>query len=303
MTKNNNKILKIIIYSLLILVAVGGLATAFLINYNPYIPDVVQVVSNQDQTLLFVQPNDSYVGYRFVFKDVAGGDEIVLESKSNSVTLDECTREGITLGRTYKVKFCYLSNMEANCSRYSDEIEFRAEITLEAPSLSLEGENLVWDRIERADYYIVQYNNNGGLLSKRVAQTQNQKIKFPISEVEVGDRGFYVIACSELDYIKTSQSSNIVETRVVRKMEGFSSISFDGDKTLTLLTKESLNEIIIYVGEDGFRCYEFTKTLNGDIYTYKVDVSSIYVKDKKLGAKPVDIDEYNIYEGEIIYAQ
>lgn len=304
MKNKANKILFKISVCVLILVAVVGLGTAFLLNYNRFAPDSIEYIQNDENAFLYVQANTSYKGYRYVFSNAEG--EIVVESTQNTLSLEECLEKGIELGGTYKVKYCYLGQTNGNNSLYSKEVEWTCEKSLKAPVISYNAEEncLVWNRVANADYYNVYYNY-GELVWVKVTQKVNsQQCKFSLSGVEAGERGFYVVACSNRTYYKSSNLSNIIELDVTRQMEGFTSATFDSTKkVLTLTTKEELSEIMIYIGEKAYKCYTFTRTLSEGIYTYRIDISLIYEDGEKIGAKPLDIDKYTFYKGDVTYVQ
>lgn len=300
MIDKKKKILIILISCILSVVAVGGLATVFLLNYNPYVPDGVEVVQNDEQTFLIVKANTSYVGYRFILEE--GENKISIDCENNVLTLDKCLTNGVELGKTYKVKFCYLSKTEGNNSQYSAEIEWRAETQLKAPVVSyLQDENsLAWENIANADYYMVYYNGENGIASVRVEKI-NGTNKFSLNSIPLGERSFYVVAFSNKDYIKSSKSSNVIEKTLIRQMQGFQEVSFDSEsKILTLKSTEDLSKIFVYVGDESYEC-EFAKSQEGNLYVYKKDISIIYEEGKQIGAKPADIDRYNVYSGEICF--
>lgn len=301
MNEKQKKTLNILLITILSLVAVCGLALAFLLNYNPYVPDKVEIMQNDDQTIFFVKANTSYLGYRFVFQDE--NDEIIINCNNNTLTLSEGIENGINLGKTYKIKFCYLSKIEGNNSQYSDEIEWKAVTQLKAPSISyLQDENsLVWENVTNADYYMVYYNNENGIVSNKVEKTDSNK--FELKDIPLGKRQFHVVACSNKAYIKTSKASNIFEKTFIREMAGFSEVNFDSQSmVLTLKSIEDLSKIYVYINDKCYEC-DFDKVKIGDIYVYTKDISIIYEKDAQVGAKPENINEFTIYNGEICYQQ
>ena len=87
-------------------------------------------------------------------------------------------------------------------------------------------------------------------------------------------------------------------------MQGFSSVNFNKEsKILTLMTSEDLKEIVVFVNANGYTCYKFSKNvLADDVKEYVIDISLIYEDDATVGAKPVSIDRYNVYEGGVAYA-
>lgn len=297
MTKMKNKITKIIISCVLVLSAVGGLATAFLLNYNSYVPESVEVIENDEQTFLLAKANSNYKGYRFVFSQ--GGKEISLESENNVISLSDCLEKGVKLGERYKVKFCYVSKTKGNNSRYSKEILWSVQVGLKTPVISYdEAENeLRWEAIDNADYYVVYYN------LENLSSTQVTECKFSLSEIPVGERNFYIVAMSSKSYIRPSKSSNVVYQLVTRQMQGFYDMTFDeSNKTLTMSSTESVNKIALFVGENEYECSKFTKIKTSNVYTYSIDISLVYKKNERIGAKPVSLDIYNVYTGEITYA-
>lgn len=299
MNEKQKKILNIVLISALSLLAVVGLAIAFLLNYNPYVPDKVEVMQNDDQTIFYVKANTSYIGYRFTFEDEET--KITINCDNNALSLEECIGNGVKLGETYKIKFCYLSKIEGNNSQYSDPIEWKAVSQLKAPSITyLQEENsLVWENVANADYYIVYYNDENGIVSNRVEKGEENK--FALENIPLGEREFYVVACSNKEYIISSKASNVYEKTFIREMAGFSEVNFDSEsRVLTLKSTEDLSKINVYINEKCYEC-EFDKTKVGDVFVYTKDISIIYEEDALIGAKPENIDRYTIYNGEICY--
>lgn len=302
MKVKEEKVIKIVISCFLSLVAVCGLAMAFVLNYNSLVPDKVEIMQNDDQVFLFVTPNTNYEGYRFILSDIE--EKHIIDCENNILTLDECLEQGVELGKSYKVKFCYLGKSVGNNSQFSKEVTWNAVVQLKAPCIEYsQANNLIsWNNVDGADFYMVYYNNGNGLETRKIDKNPNGN-QFSLSSVPVGDRSFYVVACSNIDYIKPSKASNIIERKVTREMQEFEEINFDREsKILTLKSVEDLTQILVYIGETKYKC-EFNKVETGGAFIYTKDISFIYEEDAKIGVKPVDIDEFTFYSGEICYAE
>lgn len=299
MTNMKNKILRIVIISVLVIVAIGGITTAFLFNYNNEVPNAVEIYQNDEETFISAKANTSYKGYKFVLSE--GENEIVVESQSNVITLSKCLEEGAMLGKTYKVKVCYLGENANNNSQFSKEIEWKLQGILIAPEIKYsQDENMItWKQVSNADYYMVYYND-GQVKSVKVSENA-----FSLENVKTGERNFYVVAYSDFDYYKESKSSNVLDIIVRKEIKAFSSIDFNHENChLILKNQDDLQNIIVYLDDQSYTCYKIIKTFDEEenIFIYEIDLSLLYKSQTKIGAKPDNIDEFNIYSGEIIYA-
>ena len=295
--KNKKQLLYILLSVIIGLIVIGGVVTAFLLNYNTSSPSSVEVHFDGENVYLTADMNDNYLQYRFRFVDNEG-EETIIESESNTLTVDELLENGLELGGKYQISVCYLSENSGNNTEYSPSIEWTIFTYLKRTTLSASEENenlLVWDEVENADIYIVHVSGLDAI--------ETEETSLDISSLTGGDRVFYVIACSDLDYYEDSLPSNQVQCQIIHKFSPFESVTFDEEsKILTIEGDEQLLTIDIYLNEEPHRCIEFETVNNGDGFTFKIDLKNFYENGMSIGATPANQDIYNVYEGEIVYA-
>ncbi len=297
--RNKKKLLYIVISVAIGLIILSGVVTAFILNYNTSSPETIEVLDDGVNVYIKADMNDNYLKYRFRFVD---SDEqeiiIIIESDSNILSVDELLEEGIVPGQTYEISVCYLSENSGNNSEYSSSIEWTVYKNLAQPTLSIDEENqdlLVWQEVENADYYTVYISGLDSIVTTDASLSKQ--------ELEGGERGVYVVACSNYDYYRDSIPSNQLQIEVIHEFSPFESVSFDNSsKLLTIIGDEQLSSIDLYLDGQEHRCIEFETIENQGSYTFLIDLSQFYRDGMTIGACPDDEDEYNIYNGEIVYA-
>lgn len=293
--KNKKNILYVILWVIVGAIILGGVVTAFILNYNTSAPTKITILDDGHDIYVHADMNDNYHTYRFKF--VNGEDEIIIDSDSNTLFVGDLLSQGIVLGQTYQISVCYLSENEGNNSEYSQPTEWTVNTYLSAPLLVYDDEDLItWEEVANADYYMVYINE--------LAPIRTEDCSIDLQSLSGGERSFVVKAYSDIDYYKDSPLSNELSVTVVHRLLPFESINFDEEtKVLTLLGSEELAKIDVYLGEEVYECIEFSKSEVDGQYTYEIDLSLIYLGGMTVGACPSNEDEYNVYEGEVVYAE
>lgn len=293
--KNKKNILYVILWVIVGAIILGGVVTAFILNYNTSAPTKIAILDDGHDIYVHADMNDNYHTYRFKF--VNGEDEIIIDSDSNTLFVGDLLSQGIVLGQTYQISVCYLSENEGNNSEYSQPTEWTVNTYLSAPLLVYDDEDLItWEEVANADYYMVYINE--------LAPIRTEDCSIDLQSLSGGERSFVVKAYSDIDYYKDSPLSNELSVTVVHRLLPFESVNFDEEtKVLTLLGSEELAKIDVYLGEEVYECIEFSKSEVDGQYTYEIDLSLIYLGGMTVGACPSNEDEYNVYEGEVVYAE
>lgn len=303
--EKSNKTLYIILAVIVGLLALGGAIAAFVLNYNQSAPDKVSIIDDGKAVYVQAEMNDNYRLYSFKFVNSQDG-EIIIESENNTLTIEDLLENGIEIGKTYEVSVCYLAQNEGNNSQYSQPITWTVYTFLDAPIISYDAEEefLSWQAVENAQYYLVYYNG----LTEPI-QTENTYLD--LQTIVGGEREFYVQAISgeevesDKKSYKDSPFSNKLNISVVHKFLDFTSVSFnEATKEITITGSEDLDSFYIYLNDTPYECIDFEKTYFDGVYTYKVNINilSSYNEGDTIGASPRTIDEYNIFDGQIVYA-
>lgn len=296
----NNKILIIVLSVVVGILALGGIVTAFILNYNVFSPEKVEILDDGHNIYISTTANDNYKAYRFKFVD-SQNNEIIVDSENNIMSLSELIEEGVKIGETYIVSTCYLSDNDGNNSQYSKEISWDVYTYLDSPILNYDEEkgSLSWSQVDNADYYKVFYNNENDIISY-----QTTEFTLDLQTINGGQREFYVVAYSNNKSYKQSNKSNVQQIKVIHKLKEFSKITFDNQsKILSIYGEEELEKFYVYIDGSSYEIIDFdveyvTQT---DQYIFTVDISLIYNNSSNIGASPMSIDEYNIFDGNITY--
>ncbi len=291
--KRSKKIILIIIAIVLGAVAIGGLTVAFIFNYNAFSPDKPVVVDDGKTITITTTLNDNYDGYRFVLK--RGKEELIIDSEKNYLTSTEIVEKGGEIGKTYKVSVCYLSTNVGNNSELSDELEWMCSVYLATPSVTVEGDSLTWQAVENANSYRVYYGEK---------YIDVEETSLNLQKLGGGEKTISVVANSNKAGYKSSAASKQLEVQIVYNLEPFIEIEFDKTECIITATcTRKYDKVIVAIGSMLYEVDDFSVTNDNNIYTYKINIKAKYVDDEKIGIKPADIDEYNIYSGEILYVE
>lgn len=298
MTKKKIKILRISILCMFAVALIGGLTTGFLMNNKNIVPPKVEIIQQEEESYLSVKANSEFIGYRFLFK--YDDNKIVVNSNKNVVSLTECISQGLEVGRSYSISACYTAKEEKNNSKFSKSTIWRAEGVLKAPKINYsEAENKIyWSPVLNADYYMVFYNEESA------KSVKVEGFEFSLQNIPYGERTFWVVACSNHSFYKTSRSSNVIEITIIGKVCAFENLTFEDEtKILSMQNKDDIDQIFVYIGDKEYASYKFTKSFDRElnVYKYEIDLSSIYNSGERIGVKPADKGEFYKYMGDIIY--
>lgn len=282
------------------LVAIVGLLSAFMMNYNSYSPEAPTILDDGKNIFISTSFNDNYIGYKFKFKDEQG-EEVFVESEDNVVDANEMISAGGQVGKNYDVSVCFLARNSGNNSQYSEKVEWTCETYLFATEISFdEFENkLNWTDVLGADFYRIYFNN-----ASEENYVDTIETNLDLHRFEGGDKSFYVVAHSQNNHIKQSEKSNVLDLQLKHYFLEFDKIiGFDAQtKILTAQNFEKLKKLEIVLGGIGHECIKFDveeqETNDGKIiYVYKVDLTTIYNGERVIGIRPANIDLYNVYVG------
>ncbi len=293
---SSKKLILIISTILLALVAVAGLAMAFLLNYNGFSPAKVQVLDDGENVYIMTTVNDSYEGYRFKF--TTNENEIIIDSTTNMISSELIIEKGAIIGQTYNVSTCYLGKNKGNNSEYSDGILWLCSKYLATPSITYNEvkDSLQWSEIENAEYYRIYFDGDNEYI-------ETSKLFLDLQTIEGGDYTFTVMAFSDKAGYKTSASSNSFIKKVVHYLNGFLEISFDPTtKVVTATSDEVYEKIQIILDSTNYEInlFDLKKLENGN-FEYKIDINTIYKDETTIGIAPLDKDEYDIFRGDPKY--
>lgn len=284
-------VLSVVIGALLI----AGAVTAFVLNYNQYAPDNVRVLDDGQNVYLAADMNDNYLYYRFTF--TRDEEQIVIDSQNNLLSIDQMLEEGIEIGATYQITVCYLDENQGNNSKNSEALEWTAYRYLASPSLSYNAQDdqIEWQAIEEADYYIV-YSNG-------LEPITTTNCYLDLQTISGGNRTFYVVAYSNNEHLKTSPASNQLSREVIHYYQPFVSVEFNNnDKLLTIQGREELSSFYVYLNDERHICTTFDLRQENDVYIYEIDLFLLYQDGQTIGASPMTINEFYVYNGDITYA-
>ena len=308
-TQKNNKKLqisekskKILIACLLAAVGImvlAGMVFAFLLNYDAFSPNPVDIFDDGMTVYLSADANENYRGYRFRF--MSSSDEIIVDSENNIITIDELEKQGVELGKNYNVSVCYLGQTSGSNSAYSDTVAFTAYKYLAAPTLeyNAQSKSLQWNIVDHADKYQVYFSPT----AQPITITENN---LDLSTFAGGEYNFSVVALSDSAFYRQSPSSNAIIVPVIYSIKPFESASFDKEQMiLTLQGSERLSKIKVQIGDFSFDCSTFDMAFDQaqNKYTYKIDLSAYYDDQTIIGACPIATENYTSFDGEFTYAQ
>lgn len=293
-SKKNFKV--IFLTAILIVIAVAGLVTTFLLNYNTFAPDKPIVLDDGKNIYISTSLNTNYKGYRFKFVDEKGT-EIVVDSDENVVPADVLLENGIKIGIKYMVSTCYLALNEGNNSEFSEEAEWVCKAYLSATEIAINPQTnlLSWTSVEGADFYRVYYNDENGEVS-----FDTDKLYADLQTFKGGEKIIYVVAHSNNENYKPSAKSNVLDFNLVHYFSEFSSVSFNAQtKILTAENSELLSKLEIYLDQTNYSNIKFDVNAVANGYVYKIDLSLIYDGQTAIGISPANIDEFNKFVGNI----
>lgn len=295
-TQKRSKIFIIILSVILAIIAAGAIAISFMLNYNTFSPDKPVVLDDGQNIYISTTMNDNYKGYRFKFID-ENDKEIIIDSKNNQISVNELLEKQIVLGKTYKVSICYLAENVGNNSEYSNAISWKCQNYLSAPVVEYNEETSVlsWQDVVGADFYRIYISGE----EQYIETIENS---YDLKSVEGGVKSLNVVSYSNDENYLTSNKSNTVNFTLIHYLEPFTSIDFNAEtKVITAKSNSNYTKIDIYLDGRVVEANAFQFEKSGEEYIYTIDITTIYNGEESIGIAPSDIDEYNVYEGVIIY--
>ena len=217
--QKRSKTIYIILSIVLAIIAVAGISVAFLLNYNTYAPEAPLVLDDGQNIYISTTLNDNYEGYRFKFID-ENNEEVIIDSKTNQVSVEEMLENKIVLGNEYKV--CYLAENVGNNSHYSKETTWKCQKYLDMPQISFDESYsiLSWQEVENADYYRIYINGENDFI-------ETVETSINLSSLEGGEKTINVVSYSNNSNYLTSNKSNTLQVRLIRAIPPFSFIEFN----------------------------------------------------------------------------
>lgn len=294
---NKKKVFSLIGFISLGLVAIAGIAAAFIMNYNTFSPSKPTILDDGKNIIITTSHNENYRGYRFKFQSSI--DEVVVESEDNVLTAQELKETDLVVGGRYAISACYLGETEGGNSPYGKITTWIYVEYLNAPEISQDEANqkICWDAVENATYYTVYYKDQGELKSSKI-----NELYFDYSNLAGGEKEFFVSAGSENYNFKTSDYSNTLSFNHVYKMLPIEVLSLNYTTCeLTVVAQEEIDYITIYIDEDEGRVIKLLDPINisFDKYTYTVNISALYYSGVEIGVAPAPADELSMFDGEI----
>lgn len=289
--KNKSKILFVSLFLVIIILAIGGLVLAFLLNYNLYSPKKVEILDDGQNFYISTTMNDNYKLYRFIFTD-DDGKEIVIDSYDNIISSDLIIEKGIEIGKGYKVQSQYLSENAGNNSKKSEAIYWVASDYLEAPEIVYDEdeESIIIKEIENANGYvlILQGLNNS-------YEIEINDLSFDVSRIEGDEYTATIYATSNNEGYLPSKLSNKLIFTYYNTYNDFYEINYDNDsKILSAKNLDNAKKISININGAIYYLEEFETTFNENesCYEYEIDLS-IFQNVSSIGIKISSLDKYN----------
>lgn len=297
MNEKKKKLVTIILSVVIGVLALGGLITAFILNYNVSSPSQVTILDDGTNIYITTSMNDNYSEYRFILK--SGDQEIVINSQSNTLTVEQLLENGAELGQTYEITCQYISstnqggNSEISKPTYWTVIKY-----LTKPIVSVDENVVSWQEIENADYYMLYLNGEQYDFSFNLDTATFDLATLPGDKYQIT-----VSAYSENDFYKTSPDSSQVTYEYYRYYQPFEEVKYDAlSKKLICTGSEELSLLNVSVNGTVYEYKNFTMSQDEDKFIYEIDLR-LFVDILSVGASPISIDKYNLYDGEIIFAE
>jgi len=278
----------------------AGIFALVYINIKAKTPKEVSIKEDAGKIVMTASSKNNGYGYTFKFK---GEDTIYITSDFNFLEVnDEVINKGIELGKEYEVSYCVNGELEGANSDYSKAVKWTAKQYLQAPTISVEDDKLVWNKVKNAEYYVISYYILDELNTYRVNTNECE-----LSLLKGGDYNIYVTSNSSKSYFLGSEKSNVIENKkVTHEIPAFSTLEFNlTTKTLLIYSAESISKINIYLGnsKDAVIEYVFTTTkilAVDDMYKIECDLDLIYSNETYIGASPF-AEGVNSFNGEICW--
>lgn len=296
--RDNKKIIKILCFVFLGMVAIAGIISAFVLNYNIYPPSAPYVIDDGANVFFSTQINENYQGYRFKIS-APGEQDIIIESQENVISSQTMTQRGMVVGKQYEVSVCYLGETEGSNSPYSQTSQLTLQQYLAKPVISQgEGQFIQWQPIENAEYYSVYYKDAG-----EYKYVSTQLTTFDFSKFAGGEKEFYVIAGTKRKGYKDSNQSNVLTVAHIYHLQPLEELALNETSlVLSFKAKEKISHIKLFI-EDQEYIVKLSEPINmSGLYRYSFSIAStIYEEGMTLGVAPYSESPLSTYVGDVTY--
>lgn len=298
LSKKNKRVL-ILVFSLLFVLAIGGIAVAFSLNYNTFMPAAPYILDDGNSVLITTSLNENYKGYSFKFQSL--NNEVVIKSKNNVLTEEDLVESDLIVGTTYKVSVRYVGETENDGTDYGGSVNWMYSVSLKSPVVTLNSaaRTIDWQPVEHADYYIVHYKN-GHTYQTHTTITQS----YDYSAWTGGAKEVYVTAHSYANGYKTSSNSQIISFVHKQSLKEIKAqnISFNPSTCyLTVKAEEELQYLKIHINANEYIAKLPKVDKSNGYYTYNINIVTKYEDGAEIGVEPYPADEYYSFDGNTTY--
>lgn len=296
--RDKKKIIKVLCFVFLGVVAIAGIISAFVLNYNIYPPTAPYVIDDESNIYFSTQINENYHGYRFKIS-ASGEPDIIIDSEKNLISSKQMVEKGMIVGKQYDVSVCYLGETEGSNSPFSQSSKLVLEDYLAKPVISQgEGQFIEWQPVENAQYYYVYYKDGGEYKS-----TTTELTTFSFAKFAGGEKEFYVLACTKNKGYKNSAQSAVFKVDHVYHLQAIQSASLNEESLiLTFKAKEKLSHIKLYIEQQENIVKLSEPVVTSGVYQYSFSIASTnYESGMQVGIAPHSESPLSAYVGEIFY--
>ena len=291
-TFDRKKLWLTVIVSVLFAGVLIAVVLTFLLFYNSEVPNKVE---QRDNTYFYVEANNNYKGYRFKFE--SEDQTLTFDNQSNIIYVKDM--DGLIAGSKYQVSACYISEKENASSEYSEPITWTCYLRLETPMLFIEDDIITWQEIDNASYYNVQI-----ISSNDTTLMQTQSASFDLNNISGGQYEIFVSAVSDNEYYLESNLAESLNVDFSKYFQPFTSATVNlENKILTITGEQEISKIDIKIGLVTYKDFVVKPTLEDGKYIYNISLRDFEIDNETfVGARPSNIDQYNIYNGEFTQA-
>lgn len=291
------KSIVVIAFIALGLFAIAGIVGVFVLNYNTFLPPAPSILDDGQSTIITTEYNENYVAYRFRFRSTLK-DDVVIDSKLNTLTDKEISASDLQLGAEYKVSVCYLGETEGDGTEYSESTTWKYTKTLQAPIIVLDEDatTIKWDSVEKAESYYVYYKNGVNYQRKEITETT-----FNYSTLACGENEIFVIAKASAVGYNDSKPSNKVNFVYKIKMKELDSATYNASTNeIVVVANETIDYLTITIDSQNYVAKLATPEVSNGKYTYKVLITSIYKEGYAIKVAPCPSNTDYVFTGNAI---
>ena len=296
--KDRKKIIKILSFVFLGIIAIAGIISAFVLNYNVFAPTAPYVIDDGSNIFFATKINENYHGYRFKIS-ASGEEDRYIESKVNTISSQQMELQGMAVGKEYDVSVCYLGETEGSNSPYSPTSKLKLQQYIERPELTIgAGQYIQWQPVDKAQKYYV-YIKDGGAYSF----VMTYETSFNFANLAGGEKEFYVIAESSKVGYKNSPQSTVLKVDHIYHMRPLSNLQLNNQSLiLSFKAEEKISYAKLYIGEKDYIVKLSSPTVAGGKFSYSFNIASTNYKEGMIvGVAPYSEDPLSVYAGDILY--